>query len=450
VSIAGAFRKLTACRRSSLTLLWPRFAERSRRGVDSRWALVVTFGAMEFAEALLALGVGGASEWETLSAEGLKRAYLKKVRAHPPERDPQGFQRVRKAYELLQGLEPVRAASRGSAPVSPSTAIRAESVTPTPEREAGDEERVARAPALGSSAFDRLQQALTEQQYDTAADALIEIYASATLASPRPAPHLVLSVITKQFMLGAQDRGRRLFLSFEGDMAHMNGPLGARQAASWKLLAELIALSAQLPPAVIGALAGAIESGNFQQANETLRAELDERGSQRRLNLELSLQTSAPTLYEAAWPRTRGVSRKQQRSEQRWARGMLFSMLVLGSSFMYFVDRAPSRRADQTAAARASDVARSSEHDSTAHATNAAILGALSAEQAKDLDSVTSKVEKVVRFSRCHQLRAVWADYTGVVRRLKGYESVMREYEAHRVDAGTTCPQLASELPVSL
>ena len=35
---------------------------------------------MELAEALLTLGVGGVTEWRTLSAEALKRAYLKQVR----------------------------------------------------------------------------------------------------------------------------------------------------------------------------------------------------------------------------------------------------------------------------------------------------------------------------------------------------------------------------------
>jgi hypothetical protein len=406
---------------------------------------------MEFAEALLALGVGGASEWKTLSAEALKRIYLQKVRAHPPERDPHGFQRVREAYELLRALEPARAAFRASTPLFPSTDTSGESVTPTPEREADETERVVKAqePEPGSSAFDRFQQAFSAQQYDTAADAMLELYAGRTLASPQPAPHLALSVISKQFMLGAQDRGRRLFLAFEQDMALMNAPLSAQLAASWKLLAELVALSGEMPPAVIGALADAIESGSFQEATETLRAELDERGLQSRVNLKSALQTAAPTLYAAAWPRTRSVSRKQQRREESWALRMLFLMVVFGSSLMYhIVETAPSRRASQsqTAAASASEVLRSSAYDSTAQVTN---LGALNAGQAKDLDLVTSKVEKVERFSRCHQLLAVWGEYMSVVRRLKGYESVMPGYEVHRANLGTTCPQFANQLPES-
>lgn len=32
----------------------------------------------------------------------IRRAYLDKVREHPPERDPEGFKRVREAYEQLR------------------------------------------------------------------------------------------------------------------------------------------------------------------------------------------------------------------------------------------------------------------------------------------------------------------------------------------------------------
>src|SRR6478736_1556213 len=99
---------------------------------------------MDFAEALLALGVGGKSEWETLSADALKRAYLKKVRAHPPERDPEGFRRVREAYEFLRALEPAPTAVRDAAPITVDT-ISAASAPPAPERESGELELVPRA-----------------------------------------------------------------------------------------------------------------------------------------------------------------------------------------------------------------------------------------------------------------------------------------------------------------
>jgi len=34
--------------------------------------------------------------------EQIKKAYLTKVRQHPPERDPEGFRRVRAAYESIR------------------------------------------------------------------------------------------------------------------------------------------------------------------------------------------------------------------------------------------------------------------------------------------------------------------------------------------------------------
>src|ERR1043165_1078638 len=45
-------------------------------------------------EELAALGLTG-----EVTPQQVKRAYLRKVKEHPPERDPEGFQRVRRAYE---------------------------------------------------------------------------------------------------------------------------------------------------------------------------------------------------------------------------------------------------------------------------------------------------------------------------------------------------------------
>jgi hypothetical protein len=54
----------------------------------------------EEAKQLLALGD------EAVDAEGLHRAYLRKVKAHKPDVDPEGFARVREAYELLRRPAP--------------------------------------------------------------------------------------------------------------------------------------------------------------------------------------------------------------------------------------------------------------------------------------------------------------------------------------------------------
>jgi curved DNA-binding protein CbpA len=38
---------------------------------------------------------------ETAGDEAIKRAYLQKVREHPPERDPERFQAIRAAFEAV-------------------------------------------------------------------------------------------------------------------------------------------------------------------------------------------------------------------------------------------------------------------------------------------------------------------------------------------------------------
>ncbi|MEO7096502.1 MAG: J domain-containing protein, partial [Polyangiales bacterium] len=51
---------------------------------------------MTFEEALKVLAVDREADAETV-----RRAYARAVRLHKPERDPEGFQRVRAAYELV-------------------------------------------------------------------------------------------------------------------------------------------------------------------------------------------------------------------------------------------------------------------------------------------------------------------------------------------------------------
>jgi len=50
-------------------------------------------------EALAILGLDGDDE---LTQNHVKRTYLRKLKDHPPERDPEGFQRLREAYELAR------------------------------------------------------------------------------------------------------------------------------------------------------------------------------------------------------------------------------------------------------------------------------------------------------------------------------------------------------------
>lgn len=64
-------------------------------------ALTPTAGRhLRFSRALEALELSGSE-----TSRELRRAYRRLVAAHPPDRDPDGFRRVRAAYETLQEPE---------------------------------------------------------------------------------------------------------------------------------------------------------------------------------------------------------------------------------------------------------------------------------------------------------------------------------------------------------
>ncbi len=42
---------------------------------------------------------------ETAAAEAVRTAYMQALRASPPDRDPEGFRRIREAYEALRDTE---------------------------------------------------------------------------------------------------------------------------------------------------------------------------------------------------------------------------------------------------------------------------------------------------------------------------------------------------------
>jgi curved DNA-binding protein CbpA len=60
----------------------------------------------------------------TMDLAPIKRAYFTALRAHPPHSDPEGFARIRKAYEALQATAD-RATQVLAAPLDVAAALRA-------------------------------------------------------------------------------------------------------------------------------------------------------------------------------------------------------------------------------------------------------------------------------------------------------------------------------------
>lgn len=69
------------------------------------------------------------------SAAEVRLGYLQQVRAHPPERDPEGFKRVREAYDVLRSPRKraeIALLELGDLPVALDLAALRESPPPSP------------------------------------------------------------------------------------------------------------------------------------------------------------------------------------------------------------------------------------------------------------------------------------------------------------------------------
>lgn len=73
---------------------------------------------MTYVDAMRVLGLEGAPD-----SASVRRAYLARVKAHSPEKDPEGFKRLRSAFELLRELVGVAAPAQTAEPVSGSMSI---------------------------------------------------------------------------------------------------------------------------------------------------------------------------------------------------------------------------------------------------------------------------------------------------------------------------------------
>ena len=266
---------------------------------------------MEVTEAVEILGL---DEHNLLGAEQLKRSYLRKVRQHPPERDPDGFQRVRQAYELLQQQALGLLTSSGYAPRPelPST--------PSPERPDPDmptpaandvSQPLEPASASASDALPRLRSAIRESKWVTAGNALLELYADASPLEQLPPPEIALRISLELFESGKHKTARRVFEAFKAHMSLHRALLGGASASVWKLLAELSELSRAVDPALTCALAESIRSGAFQEAAPELRAEMAQYGAD---SVTALMKARAPTLFAATWPYARPPEQRKKRS----------------------------------------------------------------------------------------------------------------------------------------
>jgi hypothetical protein len=76
---------------------------------------------VRFADALQVLGIDAQTD-----RKSARRVYLRLVRVHRPEQDPEGFQRIRTAWETVEPLLPARSKRRAAAPPEAPTPSKLE------------------------------------------------------------------------------------------------------------------------------------------------------------------------------------------------------------------------------------------------------------------------------------------------------------------------------------
>lgn len=321
---------------------------------------------MTFDEALAELGIEGDVE-----PDQARRAYLRLLKIRKPETDPQGFMRLREAYDLIKpGLEwravvlRTRAAPEPPAVLAPTVIAepgpdqgaeppapaRDEEAAATPEppsdaahdgEEREDEERedeehddepLEAAPA-------NVDALLAAGEHEQAARALARIFEHALERSEDAAPAvrkalpLMLTLYASSSAEAAAALGASLFAYLRASGQEARAIRGA-DAARWTILRELAALSPSFPNAVRAPLAQAAMAGDLGEARSALTA-LQRRRPGPAAEAALLLRTRAPVMAaavaDALDPPARRAARRPFSAPSPTGRsGWAFGVLAIG------------------------------------------------------------------------------------------------------------------------
>ena len=205
--------------------------------------------------------------------EEVRRAYLRAVRSHRPERDPEGFRRVREAFEVLRS-----GGEKGALPLPPWPAPDGDrppvpggdphQVAPSPEP-AGPE------PSAETEAPSTLPESIDPVHAQDAGLALLRKVLEGPSAEELGAPvGLVLQAAIYGVEVGNLAGARRLVGELKGPFAEQLQALqrvAPHMSVRWRAVRELVSLPAEFPAGPRTAMARATMRLDFSHATPRLR-----------------------------------------------------------------------------------------------------------------------------------------------------------------------------------
>lgn len=280
---------------------------------------------------------------EPVTHDQLRRTYLRRLKTCSPERDPEGFQRLREAFETVEPyarMHEAMAAAHDRAveapvlPVAIAESVERADATPGPRDAAHDEQRddllenlldqAAHAPDHHADAADPEGDAA---DLEPAADG------GSALPSLRDVTQQILALVQSNRVDAALELRDRWNRSAVDDHRAVSSPVALR----WALTRELLEIGVALPAALRTSLASAIASDKLASAHSEVNI-YQALHPERSRDLARHMARRAPNLYkmfgQGLQRGSHSEMRQQQASSGRSLAWSVWILIAVGSALV--------------------------------------------------------------------------------------------------------------------